>query len=416
MTPLDQRTQSPTQTTIQSSTQSISSLKAPSARPNTSTPAPRVAAIINSLHAAKEAPETPGIIRKIIVTAMEARNAGLFAEYIRDNRESMRLWRNLFLNSRHLSRGTSLNQSGILRLYGNRQLFEMSANFHRNHGVLLEELSGDTLASRFPTLDEGVKNGSIFGAIVVEGYTFRAQKLVSNILNELESLNSNLSFEVEVDKINKNKRGEVESLRLSNGDNHSAENYALDLGAYDKHALLEDIGCEEPVAGVAGGWLILPKPPGPFLPLKVHDGQHLVNGRLMPVVDLNINVSNLDDGREVLIVGGGYLFVGKFPFTIPTAAKDLMLSEIHRVTELVLGDFYRSALKNGEILWSDRICVRSFTPSDRELELNLSTVDGGRFIAGGGGNTGTTAKAALTAERFVNLLVKAQTIEFASNA
>ncbi len=238
----------------------------------------------------------------------------------------------------------------------------------------------------------------------MDGLTFQVQRLVIKILNELEENGAQFKFDSEVKKIVKNDRGEIEALGLKSGEKVESDHYSLHLGAYDSTGLLEDLEPEEEICGVAGTWIILPKPKGPFLPLKVQDGQHEVNGKLMPVVDLNINLARNDQGEEILIVGGGYLFVGKAPFTIPSAAKELMLSEIHRVTELTLGPAYREAKEKDQIISSGKICVRSFTPTDKELNTKIPTASGGVMTIGGGGNTGVTAKAAWVADELLKTL------------
>lgn len=328
----------------------------------------------------------------------------LFDEYVSENRFSMELWKELFSSSPHLTEGISLNNSGILRLYGNKDLFEMAKDFHQAHGVLVKALSAKELSIQFPVHAESVQCGFVHGALIVDGLTFQVQTLVNNILNELEENGARLRFDCEVKKVFKNSRGEVTGLGLTGEGKIQSDHYSLHLGAYDSAGLMEDVDPEADICGVAGAWLILPKPKGPFLPLKVHDGQHEVGGKLMPVVDLNINPARNAREEEILIIGGGYLFVGKAPFTIPSAARELMLSEIHRVTELTLGSAYREAKESGQIFSSEKICVRSFTPADNELNSTIPTASGGVMTIGGGGNTGVTAKAAWVARELLATL------------
>lgn len=331
--------------------------------------------------------------------------ARLFDEYISENRESMRLWAKLLHDCPHLATGISLNSSGVLRLYGSHGLQRMAADFHRRHGVLLDELSASTLAETFPVYKHAAERGAVSGALIVEGLTFRVQQLVKNIFNDLELRGASLRFSAEVKRVELNERTEVSGLTLADSSTVRSDHYTLHLGAYDTAGALESLGIRGEIAGVAGGWTILPKPPGPFLPTKVHDGQHTVGGKLRPVVDLNINPARLDDGSEVLIIGGGYLFVGNFPFEIPQESRKLMLAEIHRVSEMLLGDAFRSARRNGTLRTSERICVRSFTPNDCELKRSFATSTQGVLTIGGGGNTGTTAKAAWVAQDFVRQIL-----------
>ena len=119
----------------------------------------------------------------------------------------------------------------------------------------------------------------------------------------------------------------------------------------------------------------------------------VVDGNERPVVDLNISPIIGRFGQQLLLIGGGYLFVGKVPFELPHEAELLMESDIHRVAKMYFGSVYLRAQSAGTLKQSGRICVRSFTPDDAELDVLLPTTGGGIAIMQGGGNTGTTTKA-----------------------
>lgn len=328
----------------------------------------------------------------------------LFEKYILENKQSMQLWRDLFKNYPHLKNGISLNNAGILRLYGNIPLLNIAKDFHKKQGVLITTLSEQELANQFPIHAESIECGFVKGGLVVDGLTFRVQRLVKNMLDDLQLSGAQLDFNCEITKIDRDVQGRILNLTTNTGEKIISDHYSLHLGAYDGAGLLGQLDLPNHIAGVAGGWIVLPKPEGHFLPLKVHDGVHTVAGKEMPVVDLNINPAKLDDGREVLLIGGGYLFSGTFPFHLPEASQQLMVSEIHRVTELVLGSFYRNAVQNNEVLSNNKICVRSFTPTDSELSQTFPTASGGLLTFGGGGNTGTTTKAPWVAQELLEKL------------
>ena len=73
---------------------------------------------------------------------------------------------------------------------------------------------------------------------------------------------------------------------------------------------------------------------------------------------------------------------------------------------MYLGPAYRRAQDEGMLRTSGRVCVRSFTPDDAELDVALPTEYGGVALLEGGGNTGTTNKAPFIAARAVERMEK----------
>lgn len=330
----------------------------------------------------------------------------LFLAYIAQNYESMQLWEELFQTHETFQSAIDLNDQGILRVYGNETLFLVAKAFHEKHQVLLRAFPSDDLAREFSACREACEKGSIVGGLVVRGLTFRVQRLVLNIISFLESSGVKFTFNTNVSALERCSQGKVVGLRTPAGEILSAHHYSLHPGAYDFGKLFSGTAAQGKIAGVAGGWIRMPMPTGMQLPVKIHDGKHFVNGMIRPVVDLNLNPVTNNDGKKWLLIGGGYLFVGTPPFELPDEARNLMIAEIHRVTEMFLGPSYREAKRLGLIKNSARICIRSFTPNDAELNVALSTISGGVATLEGGGNTGTTTKAPWIACRAINQFLK----------
>lgn len=336
----------------------------------------------------------------------------LFEAYIRENCESIELWRDLLDSLGDIKATIDLNDKGIMRLYGNKNLFLMAERFYRKHRVLLQTLSPEELGKLYPTYLEACIQQKLIGALIVKGFTFRVQRLVRAIIALLENEGVQFKFDTNVHTLERDQSGRVVGLRTEKFTLLSAHHYSLHPGAYDSGLLFSETGADKQIAGVAGGWISMPMPTGMELPVKIHDGKHEINGVKRPVVDLNLNPVTGEDGKKLLIIGGGYLFVGVSPIDLPDDARNLMLAEIHRVTELYLGPAYREAKRNGLIQESKRICIRSFTPNDAELDVVLQTTSGGLATLEGGGNTGTTTKAPWIARRAINRFRKVDGLSY----
>lgn len=331
----------------------------------------------------------------------------LFDQYIRENRASMRYWYEFLRDSPDLHTPISLNSKGILRVYDQQRLFEVAADFHRTENVLKEVLSPSDLEQRFPAYKDGVRGGFVQGgAIVMYGLTFRVQALCVALIEELEALGARLLFRQKVVQLDRNREDVIRGLRTSAGTCFRADNYVLHLGAYCAQDLLRETPAHGKLAGVQGFWVRwrglssrdLEELGG--LPVKIHGGITVLGTKKRPVVDLNVNIVSNCDGSTELLVGGGYNFVGFSGFETSADAEEIAKSEIHRVLAEVYGDFF-GKFSNGEVETVARSCVRSWVPDDRELDINLPTEKGGLAMIHGGGNTGTTAKAAFIARSVV---------------
>jgi glycine/D-amino acid oxidase-like deaminating enzyme len=327
-----------------------------------------------------------------------------FNAYVEENRASLTLWCELWRADSHLTRGIDLDRDGVLRVYGSEGLWQMAGTFHEQQGVLRERIAIDQTVKRFPFLKDAVATGKIAGCLVVEGYAFRVQVFLRNLINSLQKDGVQFNFNLGIQDLEWAAADVLGGIKDAHGKIWSAQHYSFQLGAHDIHRLRKRVHAADTIAGVAGGWILFPCPADFTLPMKVHDGIQVVDGTLRPVVDLNLKPVLAEDGRRWLIVGGGYLFVGRPPFQIDPANEMLMYAEIKRVCQRFLPAAYETAHASGEIILSNRVCVRSFTPNDQELCYQISTAKDGIALFEGGGNTGTTTKAPFRAlasiERF----------------
>src|SRR5262249_49415197 len=153
----------------------------------------------------------------------------------------------------------------------------------------------------------------------------------------------------------------------------TARHYAIYPGAYDSGSLLEGTPAQDQIAGVAVTWLRMPVPEDIKLPTKVHLVRDIVDGNQRTIDDLHISPIVGPAGPRLLFIGGGYFFVGKNSYEVTREGEWLMPSEVHRVTRMYLGSAYVTALSHGTLKQSERLCVRSFTPNDAELDVVLPT-------------------------------------------
>lgn len=339
--------------------------------------------------------------------------AALTARFLGENRASLVLWRELVAQEPELWRGSDVQDAGILRLYAHPGILQTAAALHHEHGSLRQHLDAAQLAALQPALSTACRSGAVAGGLHVDGLVFRAQTLVRRLLDQLQARGARLRFGVDLVGLALDGEGRVLGLRAADGSLHQAQDYALCVGAYDAPGLLRGLGADGAIMSVLGLWLRLPAPEGLTLPLKLQ-GARLVAREggaaqaMRPVVDLNVHVLRDPDGAPVLYAGGGYLFTGSARRAeaaverLRDEGRARVLAEVHALLERCLGDAYRAARARSQIVESPSPCLRSFTADDQELVLEREArgpLGPGRLILTAGGNTGTTAKAPLLAQR-----------------
>ncbi|MGC4031005.1 MAG: hypothetical protein QM754_04560 [Tepidisphaeraceae bacterium] len=155
---------------------------------------------------------------------------------------------------------------------------------------------------------------------------------------------------------------------------------------------MRSLGVE--LAGLAGRWLLMPKPERWAGPVKIHIGPRLTPNGPRPVLDLNLFVYfDSERQQEMLAVGGGYLHVGQYPFSYDEAEMRLVDADIAAAVAHWMPSIYAEAQAAGTLVRSSATCVRSITANDCPAVVCTPTAAGGRLIFHAGLNTGTTAMA-----------------------
>lgn len=334
-----------------------------------------------------------------------------FNWYLDTTRRSMGLWRNHFTSRRFLFDGGSLNEGPVLRLYNERGVSEAAAEAHTKLGVLREAPALEVVAKSCPWLATACGNGTIQGAIFVEGYTFDIRHVVKNLLNHLEDRQVRFSWNSLCEEAILDSHDQVTGLRFSHG-MEFASDYVILPGAYAEHGLLEQFKVR--ISGVAGRWLLIPRPPGFLNPMKSHFSMRSTAGCTRPVVDLNFTpYQDRSRNRDYLAIGGGYLHAGSFPFRYSRDELGIVDAEIERAVRLLMPEWFEKCERAGDVIRSEALCVRSFTPDDRPAVAVRQTDRGGAFILHAGLNTGTTAMAPAIAASVVDYIASDDTVHAA---
>lgn|GEM_PF-2409298 len=359
----------------------------------------------------------------------------LFEAYVKDNRTAMFMWYQLLEEILEkvpgLLESLSLSTDGVLRIYDNVEVLHESVITHRKEGVLKRVLTPTQLKDEYPAYKTGVDNGFIQGgAIEVFGLTFGVKTLAIAILNELASRGASFLFNTEVSGVLLDENERVEGIMLSDGSTHVSTHYAFHTGAFGGPSIYAQLSeANQQLAAVEGYWIeferadVLLKQMGQK-PMKMHGKQPLsalldkveINSRerylrnltslgvdqdalseICPTIDFN-NMPIRKNSMDILGCGSGYTFLGLAErgkggrSIFPESTKAQEFTQV--VMQLALEALYgRSLLESGKIKIRETGCKRSWTPLDKELDVNRVTKDGGLLMIHGGGNTGSTTKA-----------------------
>ena len=366
------------------------------------------------------------------------RIAGLFGSYSRENRAALEEWFNIMIElvqrSPELVQDLSLHTDGIVRLYDNAEVFEESRASHKKEEVFIKEYTPQELVATYPAYREGVERGFIRGgAIEVYGLTFAVGIFCRAILNELEQRGAKIHFNKEAKTVVV-ENGKVAGLTLFEDETlRTADHYVFHTGAFVGPELFEAIPqAHNKLAAVEGYWITIKNADALVSgmgdkPNKVHGKKSLAE--MLDMVDadsageykerfesLGVNIDNLatiapivdfnnmpinKGGEWVLGVGSGYVFKGlalrgksgKVVFPDHSQSEPFVLA----VMELWLEALHGKKLL-GEMIIHPVGCKRSYTPDDKELDVNLPTASGGLCMIHDGGNTGSTTKSPFIAK------------------
>lgn len=323
--------------------------------------------------------------------------------YVNHNRESIGLWKALYKSNPALFKNTDISDPdhGILRLYDTQASFDSAVLSHEQYGFLKEKLSTAQVSKRFPSYRHAAENNLIAGGIIVDGFAFNVLQFIDNSIDYLESLGVSFFWNTEISEIELNEDGIVTGLKTTREELIVSQHYSINPGAYG-NSLLNNTAAKGRLGGVAGRWLIMPRPEGCDFPTKIHGDKR----EGFPVTDNNLTPFTLD-GKNMIAVGGGYVYVGsdEKEFHGQEAYK-IVDSENERIMQLYFGDFYKSAKQKNEVIIWKNACVRSFTDNDDPIHEIIRTASDGYLAITAGTNTGTTTIAPYLANWTSNALNK----------
>jgi len=310
--------------------------------------------------------------------------------YVKHSKESIAEWLALRKAKPFLFKDTRITNTdeGVLVLCSSERLLRVNVEKYEQYGFLKQFLSGDAVAKRFPVYAQAYKDGNIAGGILVEGFAFNIHQFIENVLSYLESQGVVFFWNEEITKIELDEDKHVVGLRTKNNRLVTSEYYSINPGAYGNE-ILKNTPAKDKVCGVAGRWLVMPRPKDFTIPTKV-----LTDNRL----GLSIGDNNLtpftENGQEMLAVSGGCVYTGSdHNNTPPPDVCKLVDSENERIVQLYMGPSYSELKKKNAITSWTNTCLRSFTYDDQPVHETMETAQHGLLTITAGTNTGTTALA-----------------------
>lgn len=366
----------------------------------------------------------------------------LFISYTRENRAAMAQWyyilADLIKEHPELIKTLSLSYKGILRLYDTKDAFEHSKKSHIEEGVFLRELEPEELIIEYPAYTEGVKHRFIQGgAIEIHGLTFGVQSICKLLIDKIQRMGVQIYFESEVESIQKDSCGLVSGLKIKGQTKiHQSNHYIFHTGAFAGPELFESVEqAQNKLAAVEGYWITIENADQLLKamgnkPNKVHGKKSLAEllsmidavsakhykkelyalgikdqnlTEIAPIVDFN-NMPINNQGKMILGVGSGYIFKGlaerkennKVIFTNNKTSEQFTLLIMELWLEALHGK--KLLTEDTKIVIHKEGCKRSWTPTDKELDINIPTSEGGLCMIHDGGNTGSTTKSPFIAE------------------
>jgi glycine/D-amino acid oxidase-like deaminating enzyme len=303
------------------------------------------------------------------------------------NREAGKLWDKYMDRAPELFDGVSLH-SDILRLYAEEVALKAAYELNRDLGTIVDEFSQSELLRGHTGFNEAAKSDNLAGGFTVKGFTLGIHSFVEKLIDRITYLDGKFTWNCSVQQIRRNASGEVISLESQLGP-LQADNFVISTGV-TRNGLLDGTASEGLVHGVLGVWLQIPNlDPMLTRSTKIHRRQCLVE-------DINITVSrDAKTGEEILILGGGYGYVGLARLSPESLEMQALFNELEQVAHIYFPVGYRCAKERGT-LWPGgqrKFCIRPFTCTGLGIFEDISTVGGGHLIITGGNNTGGFAQA-----------------------
>ncbi|RAL13321.1 uncharacterized protein BO97DRAFT_433629 [Aspergillus homomorphus CBS 101889] len=244
-----------------------------------------------------------------------------------------------------LFKGVSLH-ADILRLYAKDVALDAATEVNRGLGSLMDEISQSELVREHPGFAAAARSNELAGALAVQGFTLGIHLFVGKLIDRIMELGGEFTWNCSVQRIRRNAAGEVTLLDSQLGP-LQGNHFVISTGGL--------------VHGVLGVWLQLPNlDPMIRNSIKIHRRGSLVE-------DINVTVSrNAQTNEEVLLLGGGYGYVGLDHPEEPGT------------------------------LWPEgerKFCIRPFTCTGLGIFEDIGAAGGGHLLITGGNNTGGFAQA-----------------------
>lgn len=377
---------------------------------------------------------------------------GLFASYADENRAAMAAWYEILADLLNaypaLVQTLTLSNNGVMRLYDDREVFEEARKSHQEGGVFKCEYTPEELVSAYPAYAEGVKRGFIRGgAIEMYGLTFGVQAVGRCLIDEMERMDVEIHFNNKVTGIERDGSGAVKGILIEGqAVLRQSDHYIFHTGAFAGPELFQNVPqAQNELAAVEGYWLTIENADQLIQamgdkPNKVHGKKSLAEilemvddssaercrqhfnrlgiadaqlSAIAPIVDFN-NMPIHKNGTVSLGVGSGYIFkglaecdaTGRACFTNDAMSEEFTLIVMELWLEALHGK--RLLTDGAKTVVHRKGCKRSWTPNDRELDVNLPTISGGLCMMHDGGNTGSTTKSPFIAAYALAKIARAE--------
>jgi glycine/D-amino acid oxidase-like deaminating enzyme len=218
------------------------------------------------------------------------------------NREAGQLWTEFKDRAPELFEGVSLH-ADILHLYAEEAALTAAYDLNRDLGTVVDEFSQDELLKKYSGFSAAANSNELAGGITVQGFTLRIHLFVRKLIDRIIKLDGEFTWNCSVQRIQRTASGEVTCLDSQLGP-LQADHFVISTGV-TRNGLLDGTASENVVHGELGVWLQIPNLDSTLRnSIKIHRRGSLVE-------DINVTVSRSDTtGEDVLILGGGYGYVG----------------------------------------------------------------------------------------------------------
>lgn len=315
--------------------------------------------------------------------------------YAKHNRESLAAWLALCEDKPFLFKDADITDpdEGVLVLCSSGELLRTTIKSYEEHMFIKRVLTKEQVSEEFPVYESACEQGHVAGGVIIDGFAFNIHQFIDNAITYLEAQNVTFFWDKEVTNIDLNENGQVLGLQVRDHGLVVSDHYSVNPGAYGNN-LLVNTPAKGKIGGVAGRWIVIPRPEGFTLPTKI-----LTDSRLGPSIGDNNLTPFMEDGKPMLAVSGGSVYIGSDHVDLPSLDVCKMIdTENKRIIQLYLAPYYNKLEKSSSIKPWSNTCLRSFTYDDRPVHEVMGTNRGGSLTITAGTNTGTTAIAPYLAD------------------